>query len=139
MITIAREFKFLPSRARPPTYNRDADAVAVRKPDGRLTPARFSEPARRLADAVVSEKEVWIGALEGDDLQRRLDLNGFHEVKDLVIHPVVKRVNRWVVERRAPVPGHLLVDRDVGRRLAHRHCPSSAARASAAMSALVFA
>src|SRR5690349_13971451 len=120
-------------------YDRGADDVAVRKPDGRLTPARFCEPARRLTNAVVGEKEVWAGTLEGDDLQRRLGLNGFHEVKDLVVHPVVHRVDRCVVEGRAPVAGHLVVDRHVGRRLAQRHCPASAVRASAAMSALVLA
>jgi len=136
---VASECKFIPSRTRPTTYDRDTDDIAMRKSDGRLTPARLSEPAHRLADAVVGEKEVWIRALERDDLQRRLRLDGFHQVEDLVIHPVVNRVDRWIVERRAPVPGHLLVDRDVGRRRADRHRPSSAARASVAMSALVFA
>jgi hypothetical protein len=67
----------------------------------------------------VGEKEVRIRALKAHHLERRIGVDGFHEVEDLVIHLIVDRVDRWVVESDLPVSGHLLIGGDPGLLLVH--------------------
>ena len=88
--------------------------------DRGVAPARRAEPALGLPDAVMGEKVVGIGALEGDDLQTRLGFDRLNQVEDLVVHQIIDRVDRWVIERDPPVAGLLLIDSDPGRRLDHR-------------------
>jgi hypothetical protein len=55
----------------------------------------------------------------GHDLEGRLGLDRFDEVEDLVVHFIVDRVDRRMIERHTPVARRLLVGADPGRHVFH--------------------
>src|ERR1700730_10230084 len=117
---VAAECELATAPARPTTDHGDAEDVAVSQLDRGVAPARRAEPALGLPDAVMGEKVVGIGALEGDDLQTRLGFDRLDQVEDLVVHQIIDGVDRRVIEGDPPISGHLLFDGEAGRRLVHR-------------------
>src|SRR6478672_3520237 len=86
---IAAECELATASPRPTTDNSDAQDIAVSQLDRGVAPARRPEPALGLPHAVMSEKVVGIGALEGDDLQTRLGFDRLNEVENLVVHQII--------------------------------------------------
>src|SRR6202022_2897842 len=117
---VAGECELATSSACPTTDHGDAEDVAVSQLDRGVAPARRAEPALGLPAAVMGEEVVGIRALEGDDLQARLGVDRLNQVEYLVVHQIIDRVDRRVIEGDPPISGHLLIDSDPGRRLVHR-------------------
>jgi len=101
-------------------------------PGRRLDPARLAEAAARFCDAIMGKEELRICALEGHHLERRLGLDPFHQVVDLVVHAIIDGVDGRMIERHPPTARRRLVYRHPGMRF--DHClasPTSNRRATA--------
>ena len=100
------------------------------EPGRRLDPTRLAEAAGRFPDAIVGEEVVRVGALEGHDLEVRLGLDRFDQVEDLVVHLIVDRVDRRMIDRHTPIARRLLLSGDPGRHVVHsvsfQRCPLEA-------------
>src|ERR1700687_5806858 len=116
---VARQCEFASAAACAAAYNSDAPGVAFGQALRGINPARNAEAAARRDRAVVRDVEVRVRAFERDDLNRGVCLDRLDQIVDLVVHAVVDRVYRRVVERHAPVAGNALVSSDLRRRLGH--------------------
>src|SRR5271156_575188 len=88
----------LPPAAHPASYEGDAYDAALGEACRRVDPWRYAEAAPRLCRAVVSDKKIWVGALESHDLQTRVGLDLQHEIVELIVCPIVDGID-WGVAK----------------------------------------